>query len=188
MEHIDDSPWSYGLGVLGVGGFRVNYPASTTNPILTPPPPSGFGIGRVFADVSILQLIPTLSYVVNERLSIGFAPTVSMATISSDPLLLAPPDDANGDGLGTYPTGNGNRLTWGGGFQAGVYYIDDNGWHYGAAVKSPQWFEKFRFQTEDELGQPHTDKLTFTYPTIVTVGNGLFRIRRSCVCARCADV
>src|SRR5262245_4916468 len=32
----EDSRATYGLGVFAVGGFGANYPASTTNPILTP--------------------------------------------------------------------------------------------------------------------------------------------------------
>jgi long-chain fatty acid transport protein len=93
-----------------------------------------------------------------------------LARITAEPLLLAAPDDANGDGFASYPVGRGNRTTWGGGFQLGVYYIAANDWHFGAAVKSPQWSEPFRFRTVDEIGGARGVKVNFEYPLIVTVG------------------
>jgi long-chain fatty acid transport protein len=170
VERVENTRWSYGLGLFGIGGFRVNYPAGETNPILTPQPPLGVGVGRVFAEAELTQMAPTVSYVVNERLSLGFAPTITMASVAADPLLLAAPDDANGDSFATYPAGRGNRMHWGGGFQCGVYFIGEDDWHFGAAVKSPQWFEPVRFKTEDELGRPRIVNVEFTYPTIVTTG------------------
>jgi long-chain fatty acid transport protein len=110
VERLDCTALSYGLGVFGIGGFRVNYPASTDNPVLTEQPPLGLGIGRIFSEVEILQMAPTISYAVTEQFSIGVAPTVTMAKISADPLLLASPDDANGDGFPSYPAGRGNRV------------------------------------------------------------------------------
>ncbi|HEY2761568.1 MAG TPA: hypothetical protein VGI75_12515, partial [Pirellulales bacterium] len=60
----DCSPWSWGVGVFGVGGFSTNYPASSLaspapNPVLLPQP---LGIGRIFSDAEIYQLIPSVSY------------------------------------------------------------------------------------------------------------------------------
>ncbi|MGD9634169.1 MAG: OmpP1/FadL family transporter [Pirellulales bacterium] len=169
-EKIDNSCWTYGLGVFGIGGFRVNYPSSYSNPILMPQPPDGFGLGHITSDVEILQIAPTLSYAPTNRLSVGIAPTISLAKVGVDPVLFAPPDDANGDGVPSYPEGRGSRSFWGGGFQCGVYYIADGGWHFGAAVKTPQWFEDIRFYTVDEQGQSHTVKVAFTYPTVVSLG------------------
>ena len=170
VDRDDDSRFTYGLGMFGIGGFRVNYPASQTNPVLTPQPPLGLGVGKLLSEAEILQIVPTLSYAVSERLSVGFAPTISLGRLTADPLLLAAPDDANGDSIATYPSGRGNRYTWGGGFQAGVYYIGDNCWHFGASFKSTQWFERFRFKTTDELGRPQTVSLELEYPMIVSVG------------------
>ena len=149
VEPLGDSPWTMGLGVFGIGGFRVNYPASTTNPILTPPPPGGFGAGRVAAEADIMQILPTLSVAVTENLSVGFAPSISLARISAESLVFAPPDDANGDSFPSYPSGRGGRVQWGGGVQLGIYYITDTSWHLGAP--SALGDETFRFKTIDEL-------------------------------------
>jgi long-chain fatty acid transport protein len=61
VQKIADSPWTLGFGMFGIGGFRVNYPSSLTNPVLMPPPPSGVGLGHVFADAQFLQIVPTAS-------------------------------------------------------------------------------------------------------------------------------
>jgi long-chain fatty acid transport protein len=158
--------------MFAIGGFRSNYDASLTNPILTPQPPNGVGIGRTFAEAELLQIAPTVSYALTDYLSVGFAPTITMAKLSVDPLLIAAPDDANGDGFASYPGGGGNRWQWGGGFQLGLYYIGATGWHWGASVKSPQWFEEARFKTEDELGRPRVVTFDVEYPLIVSVGTG----------------
>jgi len=178
VEKIDGSPWTLGLGVFAIGGFRTNYPANTTNPILSPQPPLGVGVGRILTEADILQLTPTLSYALNDYFSIGVAPTLTMAKLAIDPLLLAPPDDANNDGFPRYPTGDGSRWLWGGGFQLGIYYIGPDGWHWGASLKSPQWFEKARFKTSDELGRPRTITSNFDYPLIISLGTAYDKIDR----------
>ena len=166
----EDSPWNFGFGMFAVGGSRVNYPASLTNPILTPQPPYGLGLGRLSAEVEILQLAPTISYELTERLSVGFAPTVTVGQMIASPLFLAGKDNANGDGYPTYPEGVGTRYIWGGGFQVGLYYVTPNGWHFGTSLKSPQWMEPFRYKSEDELGRPRTVKYHLDYPLILSTG------------------
>jgi long-chain fatty acid transport protein len=170
VDRDESSSWTYGIGIFGVGGFRSNYPASATNPVLTSPPPNGVGVGRLAAEAQLLQIVPTISYAISERLSVGVAPTISLGRLTADPLLLAAPDDANGDGFFTAPSGSGNRYHWGGGFQLGLYYLAENNWHYGASFKSKQWFERFRFKTADEIGRPRTESIELEYPTIVSIG------------------
>jgi long-chain fatty acid transport protein len=170
VERREGTPWTFGLGVFGVGGFRTNYSSSTTNPVLTPPPPAGFGAGRISAEADMMQILPTASYAITDRFSLGFAPSLTLARLSTESLLFAAPDDANHDGFPSYPSGRGNRVQWGAGFQIGIYYITEQNWHFGAAVKSPQWFEPFRFKTTDELGNPRTERIRVEYPLITTVG------------------
>jgi long-chain fatty acid transport protein len=162
--------WTYGLGLFAVGGFAVNYPASTVNPILTAQPPNGIGFGSLSTQFEVLQLDPTLSYQLTKNLSIGFAPTLNLAGLFLDPGVLAAPDDANGNGFPTYPAATHSRITWGLGAQAGVYYTTDAGLNFGASLKSPQWFESFRYNAVDELGRPRSLKFRFDYPMIASIG------------------
>ena len=166
VHKVAGTPWTFGVGVLGVGGSDVNYPASvlggTNNPILFPQP---LGLGRLSASVNVVQIDPTVSYQLTDRLAIGFAPTVTLADIQASPLFLGP---QNQDG--TYPEGIGTRYAWGGGFQVGLYYTPVADWHFGTSLKSPQWMEPFRFQTQDSLGRPQVETFHLDYPSIVSVG------------------
>ena len=124
--HRDEcSPWSYGFGIFGVGGSHVNYPASVSRrneqSDLLPQPT---GLGNLSASVEIYQIDPTISCQLTDRLSIGFAPTLTLASLIASPLFLGP---ANADG---YPEGIGTRYTWGGGFQAGLYYATEGDWRF----------------------------------------------------------
>jgi long-chain fatty acid transport protein len=166
-----DSPWAIGMGIFGVGGFSVNYAASTgANPILSPQAPNGIGLGRVYGKGEFYQLAPTVSYAVTEKFSIGISPTMTMATVSLDPFFLSPPNDANGDGFFTYAPGTGVRTIYGGGFSVGAYYITDVGLHFGASYKSQQWFEDIRAKSADELGAPITVRADFDLPSITSLG------------------
>ena len=165
VHKCKSSPWSYGLGMFGIGGFRVNYPGSATNPILTPQPGAGgLGMGRIMAEAEFLQIAPTISYALTEKFSIGVAPTITLGKVLLDPLAIAAPAG------GVYTSGDGTRYHFGGGAQLGVYYITDSRWHLGASIKSPQWFEKFRYQTDDGAGGGREVTLDLDYPMIVSLG------------------
>ena len=165
----EDSRFAYGLGLFSAGGFAVNFPGNqvslSANPILTPPPSKGgLGLGPVDAELQVFQLVPTVAYRLTDRLSVGIAPTLSFAHLTTNPAFL----DPNADG--TYPSATNGRLEVGAGFQAGIYYFTENCWHFGASIKSPQWFENFSYNTTDDLGQPRTVKFHFDYPMMASIG------------------
>jgi long-chain fatty acid transport protein len=158
-----NSPWTWGLGLLGVGGSSVNYPVDSTNPILAPQPA---GVGRLSANIDVLQIVPTASYQLNERLSVGFAPTVTMARLFASPLLLGPKDAITHE----WSEGVGTRYVWAAGFQVGLYYTTDVNWSFGASLKSPQCAEPFRYKSADSLGHPVDVTFNLNYPLIASIG------------------
>jgi long-chain fatty acid transport protein len=168
-----DSPFTYGLGVFTVGGFGVNYPSSANNPILTPQPPNGAGLGSIYSNLQVLEMTPTVSVQVTDRLSIGGGPTLTMTHLEADPLFIADPN-----GNGAYPPGTHTRMSWGGGFQVGAYYTLDGGWSLGASFKSTQWMEAFHYQTVDLNGLPRNVAYTFNIPMITSLGIGYTGIER----------
>jgi long-chain fatty acid transport protein len=173
VHHVADSNWTLGLGIFGVGGFSANYPASTSNPILLPQPSAAMplgGLGRIYAQAEIFQIVPTIAYALSERFSIGFAPTITLAGLICDPLVFGAPNDANGDGFFTYGPGSGTRMAWGGGFQVGAYLTTESCWNFGLSYKSPQWMEPFRYNSQDELGGPLFATVKFNLPSIVSLG------------------
>jgi long-chain fatty acid transport protein len=161
----DDSALSYGLGVFPTAGFGVNYAASFTNPLLTPQPPNGVGLGALYSKFQLIEIAPTLACKITDRLSIGGGATVDLASLEADPLFLVSPNTN-----GTYPPGTHTRISWGGGFQLGAYYVLDGGWSVGASFKSQQWLESFRWQTVDQFGRPRNASAHFDVPMIPSVG------------------
>jgi long-chain fatty acid transport protein len=169
VQKLEDSDLTFGIGMFGIGGFSTNYPASAVNPVVMPPPPRGLGLGHVYAELEILQVAPTVSYQLTDRLSIGVSPTVDIARLSVDPAFLAAPDDANLDGFPTYPSGTATSYTWGLGVQFGLFYKAPN-WNLGFSLKSPQWFDDFRANSSDEIGLPRKVTNEFDFPMIASWG------------------
>jgi long-chain fatty acid transport protein len=161
----EGSAWTFGLGLFCPAGFAVNYPGSTTNPLLTPPPPNGFGFGPIAAEYQVFQIAPTVSYQLTDRLSIGFGPLLDLAALRIDPALITSP---NADGA--YPRGNPSEYAWGAGFQVGLYYVTQAGWHLGTSLKSPQWFDSFEFHSIDAQGRPRDFGFHVDNPLIWSIG------------------
>lgn len=120
-----------------------------------------------------------MAYQLSDRVSIGVGLNGDWATLAVSPFSAAFPDDANGDGFGTYPNGSRSDVAWGLGFQAGLYYENaDSGLHLGASVKSPQWLQTFKFNSQDELGAGRTLTFDLDYPLIASIGVGCSRWER----------
>ena len=166
----EGSDWSFGLGIFPAAGFGTNYPGNPGNPILSPAPPAGLGLGQISSNYQLLQIAPTVAYKLTDRLSIGFAPLANLARLSVTPGVFASPNDANGDGFAHYSNATSTRFAWGAGFQAGVYFVASDDWSFGASFKSPQWFEPFRYRISDELGRVRSVQLQFDSPLMVSVG------------------
>jgi long-chain fatty acid transport protein len=152
----EESIWSFGLGLLAIGGFGSNFPAEPANPIVSP----AFGGGALYSRLAALQFVPTAAIQLTDGLSFGFAPTISMAEASLDPNALDP----------MYPPAIAGRLRYGAGFQAGLYYRTDSCWDFGLSYKSPQWFEKFEYNTTGPGGVPAKTVLDIDYPAIYSLG------------------
>ncbi|PQO34041.1 hydrocarbon degradation protein [Blastopirellula marina] len=158
VDHLEGTNLTIGMGVYGVAGFRNNMPADPNNPLLAN--------GPVFADTEMMQIVPTISYRINENWSIGIAPTLSAARMMFDPLgpsAVTP----------TATPGSGNRVHWGGGVQGGIYYASPNCWRAGFTIKSPQWFEEFRFFTPSGVVGFDLD-----YPMILSGGLAYYGFER----------
>ena len=179
VHRKDDSPITFGVGVHAIAGYKTNF-SSSANPIFAPQsntPGVPGGLGRVFSGAEFLQMAPTMSLALTDRLSVAAGPTLTLGQLFIDPLLTTPPNDADGSGAPRYSSGRGTRVHWGGGVQLGVYYVTDHCWHLGASIKSPQWMEDFRFKSEDELGRPLVGRAELDLPMIVSVGTAYSGMR-----------
>src|SRR5262249_17218235 len=117
----------------------------------------------------VLQVAPSVAWRVTERVSVAAGPTLDLAILKADPFLGAAPDDANGDGFFTFPQGTHTHDTWGGGFVVGAFY-QGAAWALGASVRSPQWFNTFRYNSSDELGRRRSFGFDVDLPLTVSLG------------------
>ncbi len=163
----EGSPFTYGISLLTIGGFFVNFPASTTNPVFTAPPKGG-GLGSVYSRLSILQIAPTVAADLGNGWSVGAAPTINVADLQ---LSAAPFSALNfANGVPFYPQAFQGRLRYGLGFQVGVYYQSERDLNFGFSFKSPQWFEQFSWNSTNESASPQTFRTNLTYPMILSWG------------------
>lgn len=166
----DEQPFTIGMGLNAIGGGSVNYPGDLRNPILSGIGPLGNVQGPIYANMGLLQITPTAAYRVTDRLLIGAGPTIDIALASFDPAYFGAPDDANGDGIGTFPTATHMRPFWGGGFRAGLIYSLTERLDVGFGYTSEQWFEPWLAHARNELGLPRTLRLDVTLPPIYSWG------------------
>lgn len=153
---------TFGLGMNAIAGFKTNLRSSSTNPVLLPPPA---GLGLVSSEASFLQIAPVLSVAMSDKLSVAVGPTITTGEVGVQPFVFAAPNTN-----AQYPDARATRYSWGGGAQAGIYYIANDYWRFGASFKTKQWMEPFRFFSTDAVGANRMLKLNLDLPTILSFG------------------
>lgn len=143
----DDSPITFGFGVFGLVGGGVNYAGTNGVPILTPRRPDRFfGVGPIYANATLLSIIPSASAQVTEKLALAFSPVITSGTVQMNPAFFAPgPRDRFG--LPTFPAATNIAPFWGAGFQLGALYSVNSDWNLGFSYKSPVWQERWKFNS-----------------------------------------
>ena len=170
VYHLDESDWTVGMNAVGVSGFGVNYPASSSNPLLMAPPN---GFGPVYSTFQMMQISPTLSWQVDDHWAVGFSPNINQAQLAVSPGCFAPPNDPDGtfgNGDEVYPDASHTAVSWGFGGQVGVFYRGDGDWDFGASYKSTQVFSDFEFNSTDAAGGFRQLSLDMDFPAITSVG------------------
>ena len=166
----DDSRLAYGMGLFTLGGGGVNFPGDPGNPIVSPTTPNGRTVlGPIYSSITLVQLAPSVSYRVTDRLVVGFGPTVDISLASFDPAFFATPN-VNPGGPNSFPTASHSRPYWGGGFRAGLVYALTDTLNLGFGYTSPQWLETWKFHSSDQFGVPRSLSLDATLPAIYSWG------------------
>jgi long-chain fatty acid transport protein len=167
VKKLEHSHWT--LGALGSTtlGAGVNYPKSD-NPLTAD--------RSIKVSGDLLYFASTVAYRINEHWSAAVQPSITIASLKASPFTKVSPDDANGDGIPSFPSTNRAWAT-GFGIQGGLYYHRKN-IHLGASLKSPQWFTPFHFKSQDELGNPRNFSGRIDAPMILSMGVGYSGIPR----------
>ena len=158
------SPFTYGIGLAAVGGAASLYPHDPTNPVLGHPTlaPVLGNYGRS-ANVVVLQMTPTVSAQLTERMSVGVAPIIDLASLNINPMSLG---RAHDNPLLTY----GTKYVWGGGFQIGMFYDFQNHFKAGFMFKSPIWAENLYFTGTNSAGEPQSNTFDLNLPMTLSAG------------------
>lgn len=164
----EDSRWSYGVGLLTLAGFGVNYPGDPSNPLVSPNPPNGFGVGPIFSQYILLQIVPTLACQVTDKLSLSVSPLIDIASLAVDPGILASPDAPGGQPV--YPPLTHTGYHWGGGFMLGAWYETDVDLDFGVSYRSLQSFVPFQYASKTPGGIPRTIDFLVEAPPVLSLG------------------
>jgi long-chain fatty acid transport protein len=161
VHHTENPAVTLGLAVSSVAGLKTNVISDPTNLVLAPQP---VGLGRISTEAAFMEVNPVISVALSDNFSVGAGPIVAMGQVALEPFVFDAPN------LNGYPAGRSTRYHWGGGVQVGAYYITDANWHFGASVKSPIWFETFRYFSQDAVGLPRVLHKDVELPMIVSLG------------------
>lgn len=170
-----------GVGGLAIGGFGVDYPGSTTNPMLAPRPN---GFGQVYSNFSAMKIAPAVAYDVTPALRLGFALNVDWASLGVNPNPIGAPafdpgpdnTPGTGDDRAYYSNVANGDGAFGAGFQLGLQYSLSPRVALGVAYTSPQWFQAFEWNAVYEnpnlpsYGMPRTITFQMDMPAIYGAG------------------
>ena len=148
----EESPFTFGLGIFEIGGFGVNYPDHPHQPDLESTGALRPGSRPALYPAPALPVLPD-GLVQGPRSALsrrGGQHRHRITLCRSGPVRCPCPGNHRPRPAPIYPSAVQGRTRFGGGFQLGVYYIDDEYWSFGASVSSPQWFEPYTYQ----LGEP----------------------------------
>lgn len=165
-----------GVGALGIGGFGVDYPSSSTNPLLMPQPN---GFGAIYSNYAFLKIAPTVAYAVTPRVWVGGAINIDWASLAVNPMPIAAPDVDPVGGSAYYPQATAADGAFGWGVQLGVLVKPNDLIALGASYTSPQRFDEFDFNSTvanpnlPTFGLPHDITFRMDVPAVYGMGVGL---------------
>lgn len=143
-------PWAVGFGLLGVAGFRTDWPQDSRNPIFLPQPD---GFGAVKTNLAITKIPLVFAWKVNPRLSLGASLNVYQGGLAITPLPPATPDCAGGSNSPVrtddcfYADADNVVHSYALGLQLGLYYELNDAWSVGVSYTTPQDFETYEWNS-----------------------------------------
>ncbi len=170
-----DMKLAVGFGLIGMGGFRTDWPEDTAS-ILFGPRPQGFG--RTFSDYRVTKIPLALAYRVTEKLYVGASVNVYYAEYAQNPL---PQGVADVDATGArwYPAAGNmdGRFALGG--QVGFVYQATPKASIGVSITLPQRYQTFKWNSTHvdpasvDYGKARVIQTQLDGPMILSFGAGL---------------
>jgi long-chain fatty acid transport protein len=176
MGRINDkSKMVLGFGLLGVAGFRTDFPQDSSNPLLNPQP---FGYGRFYTDLQIAKIPFAMATQLNPKLALGFSLNLYRGVLAASPLPGSPADISQ-LGFHFIPSAGNQVPRLGFGAQFGAVYDVNKMVSLGASYTTPQKFQQYQWNstnadvTSPNFGKARTITFNLDGPQIVTFGTGL---------------
>jgi len=174
IAHDPSGKMGMGFGLLGVAGFRTDYPQDSGNVLLVPQPE---GFGRVATDLTITKIPVAFALQVNPKLALGASINAYRGMLAISPLPVVIPDVVNG--VGILPAAANQVASWGFGLQLGMLYDMSPMASIGASITTKQKFQQYHWNSTNanplSASYGAARPLTFNLdgPATVTVGVGL---------------
>jgi long-subunit fatty acid transport protein len=147
MGHQDGKPVATGFGLLGVAGFRTDYPQDSSNFLLVPQPE---GFGRIYTDLAITKIPLAFGFEVNPKLSLGVSLNVYRGVLAIQPLPVIQPDFSGDPAIGWLPGARNQVARFGIGVQFGFVYEPTPMVSVGASYISKQKFQQYEWNATIE--------------------------------------
>jgi len=164
-----------GFGLLGIAGFRTDFPEDSSNPLLNPQPN---GYGRFYTDLQIAKIPFAMAMQVNPKLSVGFSLNLYRGVLAASPLPGSPANVSSSGAL-FIPSAANQVPAFGFGVQFGAVYEVNPKVSVGGAYTSPQKFQQYSWNstnadnTSPNFGKAQTITFNLDGPQIVTFGVAL---------------
>ncbi len=174
IAHDPRSKVGMGFGLLGVAGFRTDYPQDSSNVLLLPQPE---GFGRIATDLTITKIPVAFGIQVSPKLAVGLSLNVYRGLLAISPLPVVDPNVISG--VGILPSAANQVASWGFGVQLGMLYKINPMASIGAAFTTKQKFQQYSWNSTNanplSVSYGSARQLTFDLdgPATVTFGVGL---------------
>lgn len=133
-----------GFGLIGIAGFRTDYPQNTAS-ILFEKQPDGFG--RIYTDYNLTKIPVAFAYQVTPKLALGASLNVYRGLLAIAPLPHKVFDVSAVTGGRFYPEGGNMVPSWAIAGQFGLYYRASDMLSFGASLTTPQNFNDYEWNS-----------------------------------------
>ena len=171
----DTSKITLGFGLLGVAGFRTDFPQDSSNPLLNPQPN---GYGRFYTDLQIAKIPFALAAQVNPKLSLGMSLNLYRGVLAASPLPGSTPNISKTGAL-FIPSAPNQVPSFGFGVQIGALYKVNQMVNLGFSYTTPQKFQQYVWNstnadsTSPNFGLAQKNTFYLNGPQTVTFGTAL---------------
>jgi long-chain fatty acid transport protein len=175
MSRKPDKKLAIGFGLIGIGGFRTDYPQDSAS-LLFGQPPQGFG--RVFTDYRLTKIPVAFAYQFTPKLSVGASVNVYYAEYAQSPL---PHEDfdVGAGGARFYPSAGNLSGSFAVAGQFGFVYQATPKVSIAASLTTPQNFQTFEWNSTFvdpgavNYGRARTLTAEVDGPMVISFGTGL---------------